>query len=147
MNEGEELFKSPIESFLWGREIEVPEVIKEILLPNEKVLHAVQQARSKQLIAPDSIFITNKRVILHKPHTFGLRRYIQDFKYVDMANTQINQGFISSTIRINMRFLSEPVVLERIPTNTARKMFATIQARIENQLTGVFGRKFNFPEK
>ena len=124
----------PIESVLWGREIEVPEVIKETLLDREKVLHAIQQSRLQQMLTPDSIFITNKRVIIHRPTTFGLRRTIQDYKFVDMANTKIKQGFISSDIEIRMRFLSEPVLLKRIPTKEAREMFKTIQEGIENRL-------------
>lgn len=136
MPEKEDLSEpKPIESILWGREIEVPEIIKETLLDGEKVLYAVQQSRLKQLITPDSIFITNKRVIIHRPTTFGLRRTIQDYKYVDMANTEIDQGFISSDIKIKMRFLSEPVLLERIPTKVAREMFKTIQEGIENRLS------------
>jgi len=124
----------PVESVLWGRDIEVPEVIKETLLDGEKVLHAVQQSRLQQMLTPDSIFITNKRVIIHRPTTFGLRRTIQDYKFVDMANTKIKQGFISSDIEIGMRFLSEPVLLKRIPTKEAREMFKTIQEGIENRL-------------
>lgn len=124
----------PVESVLWGREIEVPDIIRETLLDGEKVLHAIQQSRFTQLITPDSIFVTNKRVILHKPHTLGLRRTIQDYKFVDMANTEIVQGFISSDIKIKMRFLSEPVLLKRIPTKVARGMFKTIQLGIENRL-------------
>lgn len=124
----------PVESVLWGREIEPPKVIKEMLLDDEKVLHAVQQSRLEQMITPDSIFVTNKRVILHKPTTFGLRRSVEDYKYVDMANTVIDQGFISSTIKIKMRFLSDPVELRRIPSKVAREIFKTIQDGIAGKL-------------
>jgi hypothetical protein len=124
----------PIESVLWGREIVVPKVVKEMLLDDEKVIHAVQQSRLEQMITPDSIFVTNKRVILHKPKTFGLRRSVEDFKYVDMANTLIDQGFISSTIKIKMRFLSDPVELKRIPTKVAREIFKTIQDGVAGRL-------------
>lgn len=135
MSENDLSWAKSIESVLWGREIEVPKIIKETLLNGEKVLVAVQQSRLRKLITPDSIFVTNKRVIIHKPRIFGLRRNIQDYKYVDMSNTEIDQGFISSTIRIKMRFLSEPAILERIPSKAARAMFRTIQAGIDNYLT------------
>jgi len=136
MSEEDDLSEpKPVESVLWGREIEVPDVIKETLLDGERVLHAIQQSRLQQMLTPDSIFITNKRVIIHRPTTFGLRRTIQDYKFVDMANTKIKQGFISSDIEIKMRFLSEPVLLKRIPIREAREMFKTIQEGIENRLS------------
>jgi hypothetical protein len=124
----------PVESVLWGREIEVPKVIKETLVDGEKIIHAIQQSRFEKMVTPNSIFITTRRVIVHVPTTLGLRRTIQDYKFTDMANTEIRQGFISSDIVIKMRFLSEPVFLKRIPTKVAREMVKTIQKGIDNML-------------
>ena len=125
--------------------IEVPRVIKQTLSPGEEVLHFIQQSRLKKMITPESIFVTNKRVIKHIPKTFGLRRNIQDYKYVDMANTEIEQGLLFSNIRIKMRFGTEPVFLEMIPNNVVRKVFATIQSGIENRLSGFTPETFFKP--
>lgn len=124
----------PVQSLLWGREIKVPNVVKEMLLDDEKVLHAIQQSRLEHAITPYSVFVTNKRIIKHMPRTLGLRRDVVDYKYVDMSNTTINQGFISSSIKINVRFLSKPFVLERIPTKVCRQIFKTIQDGIDGRL-------------
>ena len=126
-------------------EIEVPKVIKQTLMDGEEVLHFIQQSRLKKMVTPESIFVTNKRVIKHIPKTLGLRRNIQDYKYVDMANTEIEQGFLFSNIKIKMRFNTEPVSLEMIPNNVARKVFATIQSGIENRLSGVVPETFFKP--
>jgi len=80
-----------------GLEIEIPKDIKELLIPGEKVLHSVRQARLEQAITPDSIFVTTHRVIVRRPTTLGLKRNITDYKYTDMANTKIKKGFINST--------------------------------------------------
>ena len=125
--------------------IEVPRVIKEALMDGEEVLHFIQQSRLKKMITPESIFVTNKRVIKHIPKTFGLRRNIQDYKYVDMANTEIEQGLLFSNIKIKMRFGTEPVFLEMIPNNVVRKVFATIQSGIENRLSGFTPETFFRP--
>jgi len=115
-------------------EIEVPRVIKQTLMDGEEVLHFIQQSRLKKMVTPESIFVTNKRVIKHIPRALGLMRNIQDYKYVDMANTEIKQGLLFSNIKIKMRFNTEPVSLEMIPNSVVRKVFATIQKGIENRL-------------
>lgn len=121
---------NPLRSIFTGKEIKVPKVIKETLVGGEKTLFAVQQARLKQLIAPDSIFVTNKRILIHRPYLLGLKREIEDYKYDDMANTSIDQGIISSSVRIKMRFLSNDVALRSIPRKTARGIFKTVQENI-----------------
>jgi len=121
-----------------GLEIEIPKDIKELLIPGEKVLHSVRQARLEQAITPDSIFVTTHRVIVRRPTTLGLKRNITDYKYTDMANTKIKKGFINSTIIIKMRFLSETCYLRGIPNKSAVKIFRTIQERIANT-KGILG--------
>ncbi len=115
-----------------GLEIKIPKDIKELLIPGEKVLHSVRQARLEQAITPDSIFVTTHRVIVRRPTTLGLKRNITDYKYTDMANTKIKKGFINSTIIIKMRFLSETCYLRGIPNKSAARIFRTIQERIAN---------------
>jgi hypothetical protein len=117
-----------------GQKIEVPKVIKDTFVDGERALYAIQQARLKQVITPDSIFVTNKRVIIHKPRLLGLKRNIEDYKYTDMSNTVIDQGIISSTIAIKVRFLSDNLMLESIPNGIARGIFRTIQEGIAGNL-------------
>lgn len=124
----------PIESILTGKEIEVPNVIKDMLVDGEKVLHAVQQARIKQFITPDNIIVTNKRVIVHRPRLFGLRQNIEDFKFIDMANTVVDHGIIQSSIKIKMRFQPNEIVLEGIPKDVSREIFKNIQDGIAGRL-------------
>lgn len=125
---------SLLASVFTGKRIRVPKVIGETFVEGEKVLYAIQQARLKQAFAPDSIFVTSKRVIIHRPRLFGLKRNIKDYKYADMANTVIDQGIISSTIAIKVRFLSDDVMLQSIPNKIARGVFRTIQDGIAGRL-------------
>lgn len=125
---------SLIEDILTGIEIEVPKVIADMLTDSEEVLHSVQQARMKELITPNNIFITNKRVIVHKPRMLGLRKNIEDFKYIDMSNTIIDHGIIHSTIRIKMRFQPNEIFLEGIPKKVSREIFKTIQEGVAGRL-------------
>src|SRR3989344_8193802 len=109
-----------MKSLFIGKEIEIPKVIQDMLVEDEQVLHAVQQARSKQLITPDRIFITNKRIIVNKLRMLGLRKNIEDYRFVDVANTNIDHGIIRSDIRLKMRFQENDVFLEAIPKKVSR---------------------------
>lgn len=120
-----------------GVEIEVPKDIRELLIPGEKVLHAVRQARLEQAITPDSIFVTTHRIIVRRPTTLGLRRNATDYRYTDMANTRIEKGLINSSIYIDMRFLSEELCLKGIPKKSAARIFRTIEERIARTRTGL----------
>jgi hypothetical protein len=122
---------------LTGLEIEIPRDIQDLLIPGEKILHAVRQARVEQVITPDSIFITTHRVIVRRPTTLGLRRNTTDYRYVDMANSRIEKGLINSSIYIEMRFLSEDCCLKGIPNKSAAEIFKTIQEQILRTRSGL----------
>jgi hypothetical protein len=113
-----------------GLEIDIPRDITELLIPGERVLHAVRQARLEQAITPDSIFVTTHRIIVRRPTALGLKRNITDYRYVDMANTRMEKGLINSSIYIDMRFLSEECCLKGIPNKNAAQIFRTIQEQI-----------------
>ena len=125
-----------MKSLFIGKEIEIPKVIQDMLVEDEQVLHAVQQARSKQLITPDRIFITNKRIIVNKLRMLGLRKNIEDYRFVDVANTNIDHGIIRSDIRLKMRFQENDVFLEAIPKKVSREIFKTIQQGVAGRLEG-----------
>lgn len=113
-----------------GLEIDVPNDIKELLIPGERMVHAVRQARLEQAITPDAIFVTTHRIIIRRPTAWGLKQNITDYRYEDMANTRIERGIINSSIYIDMRFLSEECCLRGIPNKTAARLFRTIQEQI-----------------
>jgi hypothetical protein len=64
----------------------------------------------------------------------GLRKNIEDFKFIDMANTVIDHGIIHSNIKIKMRFQPNEVVLEGIPKKVSREIFKTIQDGVAGRL-------------
>ena len=121
-----------VNSLLYGEEIEVPDDIKEILIPGERVLHAVKQARVRQIVTPDSIFVTTERVIIRRPIILGMRD-TKDFRYADMANVHVYKGILNSTVRVKMRFMSDDLVLRGIPPKKAREISKAIQAGLDGR--------------
>jgi hypothetical protein len=47
--------------------VNVPKAIAKMLYADETVIAKIRQSRLKKLFTPDSIFVTNQRVILYAP--------------------------------------------------------------------------------
>jgi hypothetical protein len=90
----------------------IPDQIKNILRPDEKVIVSVGQSRWKEVITPNTIIVTNYRVILYSPSKLGLQKDIEDYQYRDMANFKIEKGVMFSKIKIKMRYMSDDLILD-----------------------------------
>ena len=94
----------------------VPSEIEEVLDAGEEILYGTQQSRSRptlnikaaigKAIAPDSLWITNKRIIIFEPSawTLGVTKNIQDYPYTEMVNVYQHKGIMSSHVTVKMRF-------------------------------------------
>lgn len=95
--------------------IAIPDAVKNILRPDEQVVAAVRQSRLKAVITPDSIVVTDQRIIRYSPSAFGLRKTIEDYRYEDMANFKVKKGIMFATITLRQRFMSDDLVLDNLP--------------------------------
>jgi hypothetical protein len=113
-----------------NKTIKVPNAIKKMLLMDEQVMAVVKQSRVKAAITPDSIIITDQRVIRYSPSALGLRKKIEDYRYEDIANLRIDKGILFATITIKMRFMSEDLILDNLPTGRADYISKIIQENL-----------------
>jgi len=121
-------------SFFTGKEIQVPDDISKILQPQEEVLLAAQQARSTNLINPDTIFLTTKRLMIRKPTSLGLRKNIEDYRFADIANVKLHKGIVRSSILLKVRFLSDDLEIDNISKEAGDKIVQLIQQGIAGAL-------------
>src|SRR5690348_14426444 len=122
-------------SFFTGKEIEIPDDVSKILEPDEKVLLAAQQARSTNLINPDTIFVTSQRLLIRKPTSLGLRKNIEDYRFADIANVKLHKGIVRSSILLKVRFLSDDLEIDNISKEAADKLVQLIQQGIAGRLS------------
>jgi len=94
---------------------EIPKALKKLLLADEQVLAVIKQTRFKVLFTPDSIIVTNQRIIRYSPSALGLHKEIEDYRYQDIANIKISKGILFGTIIIKRRFMSEDLILDNLP--------------------------------
>jgi len=94
-----------------GKIIKVPKAITKMLLADEQAMAIIRQSRLKAATTPDSIIITNQRIIRYSPSTLGLHKEIEDYRYEDIANLKIEKGILFATITLRRRFMSDPYYL------------------------------------
>ena len=110
-----------------GKTIKVPNAIKKMLLADEQVMAVIKQSRLKAAITPDSIIITNHRIIRCSPSALGLRKEIEDYRYEDIANLKIDKGIVFANITVKRRFMSEDLILDNLPKGQAEYISRVIQ--------------------
>ncbi|MEM2924493.1 MAG: PH domain-containing protein [Methanocellales archaeon] len=112
----------------------LPKVVKAIMLEGERILFHLHQTRAKHPITPDTIYITNFRVIRYSPKLLGLKHETEDYYYKDIANVKIDKGLIYSSILLKVRFLSHDLIFEDISTRDAEEMFRIIGEIIKQEI-------------
>jgi hypothetical protein len=113
-----------------GKTIRVPGAVKKMLLEDEKVLAVIKQSRLKAPITPDSIIVTNQRIIRCSPSALGLRKEIEDYRYEDIANLKIDKGILFATITAKRRFMSEDLILDKLLKGQADYISRAIQENL-----------------
>jgi hypothetical protein len=112
-------------------QVKVPSDIRRMLLTNETVLVSVKQSRWKALFTPDTIAITNQRVIRYSPSGFlGFRKDIEDYRYEDIANLKVNRGLTYATVTLGHRFMSESLVLSYLPKGRVAEISRAVEENI-----------------
>jgi len=112
------------------KRVKVPKAIAGMLYGDEIVYGSVKQSRWKRLFTPDSIFVTNHRIILYCPKALGLRKTIEDFRYRDMANFKTDRGILFATIIITQRFMSNDLVIDSLPKGKTDRIAGIIHEGI-----------------
>jgi hypothetical protein len=108
----------------------VPDSVKEMLLTDEQVIAVIKQSRLKAAITPDSIIVTNQRIIKYSPSNLGLRKEIEDYRYEDIANLKIDKGIRFASIAVKRRFMSEDLILDKLLKGQADYICRFIQENL-----------------
>src|SRR5512136_1745929 len=113
-----------------GKTIKVPNAVKKMLLADEQVKAVIKQSRLKAAITPDSIVITDQRIIRYSPSAMGLHKEIEDYRYEDIANLKIDKGILFATITAKRRFMSEDLILDKLLKGRADYISRAIQENL-----------------
>jgi len=118
---------------------EIEQDIKKMLMEGEQILFVAKQSRIKpggSLTTPNTIYITNRRVIFRNPKLFGLKKDYVDFDYMDISNVRMKKGIFSTEIFLKSRFLSDEVKLPAVDKKDAEQVFQLIRKGTRGELPG-----------
>jgi hypothetical protein len=117
-----------------------PKVIEKVLTKvqayctsNEEVQYiAVQKKTIGVNFSPDCIALTNKRIILIRPKSFGLSLDLKDFSWLNVADVHMKEGVFGATITIKTTS-GQTDSMEDIPKAQARRLYRFAQEMEETK--------------
>ena len=127
-----------------GKTTKVPNAVKKLLLADEQIKAVIRQSRLKAALTPDSIVITDQRIIRYSPSALGLHKEIEDYRYEDIANLRIDKGVLFATITAKRRFISEDLILDKLRKGQADYISRAIQENLR-RMSGVAAATRNQP--
>ena len=101
-----------------------------MLTEGEQILINAEQSRMMpggSIATPNSIYVTNKRIIFRNPRMWGLKIYLMDYAYEDLANVEFHKGIFTTEIELTPRFNSEKVKLPAVSKDIAEELFGAIR--------------------
>jgi hypothetical protein len=96
--------------------METPDDIKNLLGPNEKVEIFIKERICHPQISIDPMVVMNERVILRRPHAFGLKKDCTDYCYSDIAGVATDKDLLRSTLKLTLKGKGESLELGKLPT-------------------------------
>lgn len=126
--------KEQIKSFL--NEEQDPKAVEKItsklndlLMRNEEVGYIGVQ-KKPVTVFPDSIILTNKRIIMCKPKNLGLSMDFTDYAWEDIAGTFVKEGLLGSEFSFSTK-TDIQVSIDYIPKAQARKIYTFAKEQME----------------
>jgi len=110
--------------------------LENLLMSNEEVGYIAVQKKPAITVFPDSIVVTNKRIILCKPKNLGLSMEFMDYDWDDIAGTFVNEGFLGSDFSFSTKTDLTHTV-EYLPKNQARKLYTYAKEQLDILKNGV----------
>lgn len=104
--------------------------LENLLMTNEEVGYIAVQKKPAITVFPDSIVVTNKRIILCKPKNLGLSMEFLDFNWDEIAGTFVKEGILGSDFSFSTRTELTHTV-DYLPKNQARKLYTYAKEQLD----------------
>ena len=101
-----------------------------LLMSNEEIGYIAVQKKPAVTILPDSIVVTNKRIILCKPKNLGLSMEFVDYDWDDIEASFVKEGILGSDFTFSTKSDLTHTV-EYLPKNQARKLYTYAKEQLE----------------
>ena len=96
--------------------------LNDLLMKNEEVGYIAVQKKPAITVLPDSIVVTNKRIIICQPKNLGLSMNFTDFTWDEIESTFVKENILGSEFSFSTKTQIQ-VSIDYIPKIQARKIF------------------------
>ena len=110
--------------------------LSDLLMKNEEIGYIAVQKKPAITVLPDSIVVTNKRIIICQPKNLGLSMNFTDYSWDEIESTFVKEGILGSDFSFVTK-TTISVTIEYIPKVQARKMYAFAKEQIDGLKGGL----------
>ena len=104
--------------------------LNNLLMSNEEIGYIAVQKKPAVTILPDSIVVTNKRIILCKPKNLGLSMEFIDYDWDDNEKKIVKEGILGADFTFNTKSDLTHTV-DYLPKNQARKLYTYAKEQLD----------------
>lgn len=104
--------------------------LENLLMSNEEVGYIAVQKKPALTVFPDSIVVTNKRIIICKPKNLGLSMEFIDYDWNDVAGTFVKEGILGAEFTFNTKS-DLTLNVDYLPKNQARKLYTFSKEQLD----------------
>src|SRR6187402_3519262 len=109
--------------------------LNDLLMKNEEIGYIGVQKKPAITVFPDSIVLTNKRIIMCKPKNLGLSMDFIDYAWDDIAGTFVKENILGSEFSFSTK-TDIQVSIDYIPKIQARKIYTFGKEQLDILKTG-----------
>ncbi|WP_426486633.1 PH domain-containing protein [Flavobacterium sp. 2] len=104
--------------------------LTDLLMKGEEVGYIAVQKKPTLTVFPDSIVLTNKRIIICKPKNLGLSMDFTDYTWDDIASTFVKENILGSEFSFGTK-TDLAVSIDYIPKIQARKIYTYAKEQLD----------------
>lgn len=104
--------------------------LENLLMKNEEVGYIAVQKKPALTVFPDSIVVTNKRIIICKPKNLGLSMDFVDYDWNDVTATFVKEGILGAEFTFNTKS-DNTFTIDYLPKNQARKLYTFSKEQLD----------------
>lgn len=104
--------------------------LTDLLMKNEEIGYIAVQKKPAITVFPDSIVMTNKRIIICKPKNLGLSMEFIDFTWDEIEGTFVKENILGSEFSFTTKTELQ-VSIDYIPKIQARKIFTFAKEQLD----------------
>lgn len=110
--------------------------LNDLLMKNEEIGYIAVQKKPAITVFPDSVVVTNKRIIICQPKNLGLTMSFTDFTWDEIEGTFVKENILGSEFSFSTKTQIQ-VSIDYIPKIQARKIFTYAKEQLDILKNGV----------